>query len=129
MKIATRAIKLRIFEKKTILLFLGLTNFSILKKKYPKIIHVEKRKHIFFRLSMQKQMPSDERWYHSRLVGWLVGVLTSSSTTRLYRGRFPRQSVWQYYVLPHMRQSWGTMTSVSAGHILLTPTQPVYNSW
>ena len=24
-----------------------------------------------------------------------------------------------------MRQSWETMTSVSAGHILLTPTQPV----
>ena len=25
------------------------------------------------------------------LVGWLVGFLTSSSTTRLYRGRAPRQ--------------------------------------
>ena len=24
-----------------------------------------------------------------------------------------------------MRQSWETMTSVSAGHIILTPTQPV----
>ena len=59
--------------------------------------------------------------------GWLVGFLTSSSTTKLYRGRAPRQSVWQFYVLPHMRQSWETMTSVSAGHIisLLTPTQPV----
>ena len=59
-----------------------------------------------------------------RLV-WLVGFLTSSSTTRLYRGRAPRQSIWQFYVLPHMRQSWETMTSVSAGHIILTPTQPV----
>ena len=59
------------------------------------------------------------------MVGWLVGFLTSSSTTRLYRGRAPRQSVWQFYVLPHMRQSWETMTSVSAGHIILTPTQPV----
>ena len=48
-------------------------------------------------------------------VGWLVGFLTSSSTSRLYRGR----------VLPHMRQSWETMASVSAGHIILTPTQPV----
>ena len=57
--------------------------------------------------------------------GWLVGFLTSSSTTRLYPGRAPRQSVWQFYVLPHMRQSWETMTSVSAGHIILTPTQPV----
>ena len=28
-----------------------------------------------------------------RLVGWLVGFLTSSSTTRLYCGRAPRQSV------------------------------------
>ena len=60
-----------------------------------------------------------------RLVGWLVGFLTSSSTTTLYRGRAPRQSVWQFYVLPHKRQSWETMTSVSAGHIILTLTQPV----
>ena len=59
------------------------------------------------------------------LLGWLVGFLTSSSTTRLYRGRAPRQSVWQFYVLPHMRQSWETMTSISVGHIILTPTQPV----
>ena len=55
----------------------------------------------------------------------LVGFLTSSSTTRLYRGRAPRQSVWQFYVLLHTRQSWETMTSVSASHIILTPTQPV----
>ena len=50
----------------------------------------------------------------------LVGFLTSSSTTRA-----PRQSVWQFYVLPHMRQSWETVTAVSAGHIILTLTQPV----
>ena len=56
---------------------------------------------------------------------YLVGFLTSSSTTRLYCGRAPRQSVWQFYVLPHMRQSWETMTSISAGHIILTPAQPV----
>ena len=55
----------------------------------------------------------------------LVGFLTSSSTTRLYRGRAQRQSVCQFYVLPRMRQSWETMTSVSASHIILTPTQPV----
>ena len=48
---------------------------------------------------------------------WLVG--------RLYRGRAPRQSVWQFHVMPHMKQSWETMTSVSAGDIILTPTQPV----
>ena len=55
----------------------------------------------------------------------LFGLLTSSSNTKLYRGRTPRQSVCQFYVLPHMRQTWETMTSVSAGHIILTPTQPV----
>ena len=58
-----------------------------------------------------------------------IGFLTPSSTTRLYRGRAPRQSVWQFYVLPHMRQSWETMTFVSAGHIILTPTQPVGSGW
>ena len=55
---------------------------------------------------------------------WLVGFLTSSSTTRLYRGQAPRLSFRQYYALPHTRQSWETMTSVSAGHIIRTPTQP-----
>ena len=52
---------------------------------------------------------------------WFVGFLTSSSITRLYRGRVPRQ----FHVLPHTRQSGETMTSVSAGHIILTSTQPV----
>ena len=60
---------------------------------------------------------------------WLVGFLMSSSTTRLCRGRAPRQSISQFYVLPHLRQSWETMTSVSAGHIILTPTQPVGSGW
>ena len=55
----------------------------------------------------------------------LFGFLTPLSTTGLYRGRATRQSVWQFYVLPHMRQSWETMTSVSAGRIILTSTQPV----
>ena len=64
-----------------------------------------------------------------RVVGWLVGFLTSSSTTRLYRGRAARQSVWQFYVLPHSKQRGETMTSVSAGHIILTPTQPVRSRW
>ena len=53
---------------------------------------------------------------------YLFGFLTSpSSTTRLYRGWAPRQ----FYVLRHMRQSWETMTFVSAGHIILTHTQSV----
>ena len=63
--------------------------------------------------------------FWSHLFVCLVGFLAFSSTIRLYRGRAPRQSVWQFYMLPHMRQSWETMTSVSAGHIIMTPTQPV----
>ena len=55
----------------------------------------------------------------------MVVFLASSSTTSLYRGRAQRQSVQQFYVLLHMRQSWETMTSVSAGHIILTPIQTV----
>ena len=47
------------------------------------------------------------------------GFLTSSSTTRPYRGRAPK------HVPPHMRQSWETLTSISAGHIILTPTLAV----
>ena len=62
-------------------------------------------------------------WFFKKFC--LFGFLTSSSTTKLYLGRAPRHSVWQFYVLPHMRQSWETMTSVSAGHIILTPTQTV----
>ena len=65
----------------------------------------------------------------SHLMAWICfvwyGFLTPLSTTRLYHGRAPRQSIWQFYALPHMRQSWETMTSVSAGHIIMTPTQPV----
>ena len=46
----------------------------------------------------------------------LFGFLKSSSTSRLYRGRAPRQSVWQFYVLPHMRQSWETMSATDLAH-------------
>ena len=38
---------------------------------------------------------------------WLVGFLTSSSTTRLYRGQAPRKNVWQFYVLPHNETELG----------------------
>ena len=50
----------------------------------------------------------------------LFGFLTSSSTTRLYRGRVPRLTSGNL-----TRRSGETMTSVSAGQIILTPTQPV----
>ena len=59
----------------------------------------------------------------------LVDFLTSLSTTRLYRGRVPRlKSDNLFYVLLHTRQKGETITSVSAGHIILTPTQSV-GSW
>ena len=51
----------------------------------------------------------------------LICFLTSSSTTRLALSRMgPKTDVWQFYVLPNTKQSWETMTSVSAGHIILT---------
>ena len=57
---------------------------------------------------------------------WLVGfLLTPSSATRLYPGRVPRLTSGNLNVLPLTRQSGETMVSVSAGHIILTPTQPV----
>ena len=83
--------------------------------------HVKARILSFVRLSANMNRFE----YFVCLFVWLVGFLTSSSTARLYHGRAPRQSVCQFYMLPHMRQSWETMTSVSAGHIILTPTQPV----
>ena len=52
----------------------------------------------------------------------LVGFLTPPSTTRLYRRQAPRQSVWQFYVLSNMRQSWETMTCLSRSHY--TDTDP-----
>ena len=57
------------------------------------------------------------------LLVWILNVLVNIS--RLYRGRVPRLSVCQFYVLSHTRQSGETMTFVSAGHIILTPIQPV----
>ena len=55
---------------------------------------------------------------------WLVGFLTPSSTTRIYPGRVLRMRC-ENFTFCHTRDSGETMTSVSAGHIILTPTQPV----
>ena len=64
--------------------------------------------------------------FRACLFVWLVGFLTSSSTTSLYRGWNTRLASDNFTcVLPHTRQSGETMTSVSAGHIIRTPTQPV----
>ena len=67
-------------------------------------------------------------WGGFCLFVWLVGFLTSSSTTRLYRGRAPRQSVWQFYVLPHTRQSGGDHDfCLSRSHY--TDTDPTSREW
>ena len=74
-----------------------------------------------------------QRWFsYGGLVVWF-GFLTSSSTTRLYHGRAPRPSVWQFYVLLHMRQSWETHDFCQAGshsrnqtHDLLTRSRMLY---
>ena len=42
--------------------------------------------------------------YFVCLFGWLVGFLTSSSTTRLYRGRVLRLTSDNFTVLPHTRE-------------------------
>ena len=52
----------------------------------------------------------------------LFGFLTSSSTTRLYRGRVPRLTSDNFRCF-HTRDRAGIMTSVSAGHIMLTPSK------
>ena len=48
----------------------------------------------------------------------LFGVFTSSPTTRLYHGRVPRFTS-DNFTCCYTRQSGDTMTSVSAGHILV----------
>ena len=59
----------------------------------------------------------------------LIGFLTSKSTTRLYCGGAPILKSNNVSFLQHMRQSGETMTYVSAGHILLTPTKSVGSRW
>ena len=55
----------------------------------------------------------------------MFGFFTSSSTTLGYIADGSQDCCPTIYVLPYTRQSVETMTSVSAGHIILTPTQPV----
>ena len=55
---------------------------------------------------------------------WLVGFLKRPRQQLGYIAHGPQDRASDnFYVLPHMRQSWETMTSVSAGHII--QTQPV----
>ena len=65
-------------------------------------------------------------WLGSCNNGLFVSLvfLTSSSATRLYRGRVPRLTS-DNSTCCHTRQGRETRTSVSAGHIILTPSQSV----
>ena len=85
---------------------------------------------IFLKCSspMQNRMNIDglEIFLNVILFVWLVVFLMSSSTTRLYRGRVQRLSS-DNFMCCHT-QSGEIMTSVSAGHIILTPTQPVWGA-
>ena len=61
---------------------------------------------------------------------WLVGFLTSSWTTRLDRGRIPRLTSGNFTCCQTRdRAGRPRLLSVSAGHIILTPTQPVESGW
>ena len=53
----------------------------------------------------------------------LVGFLTSSSTSRLYRGRAPRQRLTILRAATHETELGDH--DYHDGHIILTPTQPV----
>ena len=55
----------------------------------------------------------------------MFNFLTSSSTTGLYRGRVPRLTSDNFTCCHTADRAGETMTSVSAGHIILTPTQSV----
>ena len=55
------------------------------------------------------------------LVGWFLNVLVNYQVISRPQDRASDN----FYMLLHMRQSWETMSSISAGHIILTPTQPV----
>ena len=83
----------------------------------------DKRTFIILPNSGAARCPCKTR-FSSRLslsVFGLVVFLKSLSTTRLYRGRAPKLTSDNYKCC----QSGETMTSVSTGHIILTPTQPV----
>ena len=75
---------------------------------------------------------SDSCWHKSaqdiKLASRFVCLVSLRPRQQLgYIAKCLKTDVWQIYVLPHMRQR-ETMASVSAGHIILTPTQPV-ESW
>ena len=65
--------------------------------------------------------------FHPSIFLGLVGVLTSPSITRLYHGRAPRQSVWQFLrAVTHETETGDHDFCLSRSHYTaLTPTQPV----
>ena len=60
------------------------------------------------------------------LFGWFLNAFVNNLAISRTG---PETDVWQFHVLPHTRQNGETMTSVSAGHIILTPTQSVGSGW
>ena len=59
----------------------------------------------------------------------LVGFLMSSPATRLYSGRVQRPASDNFTCCHTRDRSRQTMTSLSASHIIMTPTQPVGSGW
>ena len=57
------------------------------------------------------------------LFGWFLSVLVNYTVISRTGPKTERLTILR--AVTHMRQSWETMTAVSAGHIILTPTQPV----
>ena len=62
-------------------------------------------------------------WLVVWLVGWLVALLMSTSAIRLYCERVPRM-MSDNFTCCHTETE-----RVSAGHIILTPTQSVESGW
>ena len=56
------------------------------------------------------------------LFGWFPNILVNN---KALSRTGPKTDVSHFYELPHTSQSRETMTSVSAGHLILRPTQPV----
>ena len=56
--------------------------------------------------------------------GWYI-LKNNETDEEVVEGLVPRLTSDKFYVLPHTRQGGKTMTSASAGHIILTTTQPV----
>ena len=57
---------------------------------------------------------------------WFLSILVSNQAISQTG---PKTDDSRFYVLSHTRHSPENMTSVSAGHIILTLTQPIGSGW